>query len=72
VDHVMLDKYTIVEKTRTRIVYNWLQYFDRKALSVEIESQGLVVEEFLGDVAGAPYDPASHEFAAVVRKPAQT
>jgi 2-polyprenyl-3-methyl-5-hydroxy-6-metoxy-1,4-benzoquinol methylase len=71
-DHVVLDKYTIVGETWTRVVYNWLQYFDRDTLGKEIESRGLVVEEFLGDVAGAIFDPAAHEFAAVVRKPRQT
>jgi SAM-dependent methyltransferase len=68
-DHVVLDKYTIIEETRARIIYNWVQYFDRETLRTEIESQGLVVEEFLGNVAGTVYDPAGHEFAAVVRKP---
>jgi len=70
-DKVALDKYTILEETRTRIVYNWLQYFDREALGKEIESRGLVVEEFLGDVAGATFDPALHEFAVIARNPAQ-
>jgi hypothetical protein len=46
-------------------IYSWLQYFDRETLRAEIESRGLVVEELLGDVAGAAYDPAGHEFAAV-------
>ncbi len=71
-EHVVLDKYTIVEPARTRVVYNWLQYFDREALRQEIEGQGLVVEEFLGNVAGAAFDPAAHEFAAVVRKPSRS
>jgi SAM-dependent methyltransferase len=70
-EHVVLDKYTIVEERRTRAVYNWLQYFDREALRKEIESQGLVVEDLLGDVAGAVYDPAAQELAVVVRKPSR-
>jgi hypothetical protein len=69
-ERVVLDKFTIVEETRTRVVYNWLQCFDREMLRAELEGQGLVVEEFLGDVAGAAYDPASHEFAVVARTPA--
>ncbi len=68
-EKVVLDKYTIVEETRTRVVYNWLQYYDRKALETEIEGRGLVVEEFLSDVAGATFDPASQEFAVIARKP---
>jgi SAM-dependent methyltransferase len=71
-DRVVLDKYTIIEETRARTIYNWLQYFDRETLRTEIESQGLVVEEFLGNVAGAVYDPAGHEFAVIVRNPSRT
>jgi 2-polyprenyl-3-methyl-5-hydroxy-6-metoxy-1,4-benzoquinol methylase len=67
-ERVVLDKYTIVEEARTRTIYNWLRYFDPEDLKGEIDGAGLQVEEFLGDVAGGAYDPASHEFAAVVRK----
>jgi hypothetical protein len=66
-EHVGLDKYTLVEETRTRVIYNWLQYFEPDGLRREVESHGLVVEEVLGDVAGAAFDPASPEFAIVVR-----
>ena len=68
-ERVLLDKYTIVEKARTRVVFNWLQCFDREGLRNEIEGQGLVIEEVLGDVAGGPFDPASPEFAVIARKP---
>lgn len=54
---VTLDKYTIVQSDRTHVVYNWLQYFDCSGLKTEIEAHGLVFEEFLGDVAGAKFDP---------------
>jgi hypothetical protein len=53
---------------RTRVVYNWLQYFDRETLGTEIEGRGLVVEEFLGDVSGVPFDPVEHEFAIVATR----
>ncbi len=66
-EHVGLDKYTIVEEARTRVVYNWLQYFEAGGLRREIESHALAVEEVLGDVAGTAFDPASPEFAIVVR-----
>ncbi|HUU44482.1 MAG TPA: class I SAM-dependent methyltransferase [Acidobacteriota bacterium] len=69
-EKVVLDKYTIVEATRTRVNYNWLQYFGPDTLKREIEGCGLVVEEVLGDVAGAAFDAAAHEFAVVARKPA--
>ena len=68
-DLVPLGKYTIVEQARTRVVYNWLQCFDRESLAAEIENRGLIVQEVPGDVAGASYAPASHEFAVVAAHP---
>lgn len=68
-ERVLLDKYTIVEEARTRVVLNWLQCFDSEGLKAEIEGQGLVIEEVLGDVAGGAFDPASPEFAVIARKP---
>jgi SAM-dependent methyltransferase len=68
-EKVVLDKYTIVEEARTRVVYNWLQYFDPEALGKEIEGRGLAVEEFLGDVGGATFDSTLDEFAVIARKP---
>lgn len=68
-EKVMLDKYTIVEQARTRVIYNWLQYYDPAALEQEIGGRGLVVEEILGDVAGGAFDPRAHELAVIARKP---
>ena len=68
-EKVVLDKYTIIEETRTRVVYNWLQYYDRQALGNEFTEHGFIVEEFLGDVAGAAFEPESREFAIIARKP---
>jgi len=65
---VTLDKYTIIEASRTWQVYNWLQYFRPKTLRVEIEACGLQVVELLGNVAGAPYDDTGTEFAVVVQR----
>ncbi len=71
-EKVVLDRYTIVEPARVRVVYNWLQHYDPGALTREVEGSGLVVEEVLGDVAGGEFDPAASEFAVVARKPAST
>ena len=68
-EKVVLDKYTIIEESRSRTIYNWLQYYDRDSLKTEIEAQGLSVTEFLADVAGTPFDPGSDEFAVVATKP---
>jgi SAM-dependent methyltransferase len=67
-DNVSLDKYTIIEKERTRAVYNWLQYFSQDSLKKEFEENGFKVESFYSDVAGKPFSPDSADMAVVVRK----
>ena len=67
-EKVTLDKYTVIEESRTRVVYNWLQYFSTESLAAEFEENGFRVEAFFSDVAGKAYDPASEEFALVARK----
>ena len=65
---VTLDKYTIVEKTGTRVVYNWLQHFSRDSLTEELESSGFEVMEFYADVAGTPFHPESPDMAVVAER----
>lgn len=65
---VTLDKYTIIEESRRRVVYNWLQYFTRDSLKNEFEQNGLTVEEYFADVAGTEYNPDGDEFSVVARK----
>jgi 2-polyprenyl-3-methyl-5-hydroxy-6-metoxy-1,4-benzoquinol methylase len=67
-EKVILDKYTIIEESRKRVVYNWLQYFSTKSLSEEFEENGFKVEDFYSDVAGTTFDPESTEFALVAKK----
>jgi len=67
-EKVILDKYTIVEPTHTRTIYNWLQCFSPESLTREFEDCGFSVEAMYSDVAGASFDPSSAEFAAVARK----
>jgi cyclopropane fatty-acyl-phospholipid synthase-like methyltransferase len=67
-DKVVLDKYTIVEATRTRTVYNWLQYFSPENLEKEFVECGFTIEAVLGNVAGAKYDAGASEFAVVARR----
>jgi hypothetical protein len=66
-EKVTLDKYTIVEKERTRTVYNWLQYFSQESLREELEKNGFKVEEFYSDVAGSAIYPESPEIAIVAK-----
>ena len=67
-EKVVLDRYTIVEAERTRTVDNWLQYFSPETLAEECARAGFAVEALFADVAGAPYNPAGHEFAVIARK----
>lgn len=65
---VRLDKYTVVEPTRIRTVYNWLQYFDLESLTAEFSDAGLDVKESFANVAGKPYTPDAPEIAVVAGK----
>jgi hypothetical protein len=67
-EKVTLDKYTIIEESRTRTVYNWLQHFSKKSLQDEFEENSFKVEEFYSDVAGSPFDPEISEIAIVATK----
>lgn len=67
-EKVVLDQYTIVEKNRTRTVYNWFQHFEPEDLKREFAESGLVVVETYADVAGSPYERDGDEFAIVARK----
>ena len=67
-EKVVLDKYELIEASRTRTVYNWLQYFSPEALEREFVDCGFTVENLYSDVAGTPYESESPEFAMVARK----
>jgi SAM-dependent methyltransferase len=67
-EKVALEKYTIVESDRTREVYNWLQYFSPADLEREFVEAGFSVKCLYSDVAGAPYDRKSREFAIIANR----
>lgn len=67
-ERVALDKFVIVEADRTRTLFNWIQCFDPTTLAAELGEAGLRIDATLGNVTGAPFDPASPEFAVVVRR----
>lgn len=67
-EKVILDKYTIIEKARTRTIFNWLQYFSPDTLREEFDANGFKIEEFYSDVAGKTFDSKSQEIAVVARK----
>ncbi len=67
-EKVTLDKYTIIEESQTRVVYNWLQYFSEESLTAEIEKKGFQVEALFADVAGSNFSIESPEFAIVAKR----
>ena len=67
-EKVILDKYTIIEESRKRVVYNWLQYFSKDSLRKEFEENGFKVEELYSDVAGKTFTPESAEIAIIAKK----
>ena len=68
-EKVVVDKYTIIERTRTRTVYNWFQYFSPEDLEKAFTERGFNIENLYADVAGSSFDPRNTEFAVVARKP---
>jgi cyclopropane fatty-acyl-phospholipid synthase-like methyltransferase len=67
-EKVILDKYTIIEESRKRVIYNWLQYYSKDSLRQEFEENGFRVEEIYSDVAGKTFDPESPEIVIVAKK----
>lgn len=65
---VLLDKYTIIEASRKRVVYNWLQCYSKDALENEFVENGFTVEGVYADVAGQAYAPDAAEIALVAKK----
>ena len=71
-EKITLDKYTIIEETRTCVVYNWLQYFSQDSLREEFEENGFEAQEFYSDVAGSAFLPESPDIAIVAIKAKNT
>ena len=67
-EKVILDKYTIIEESRKRVVYNWLQCYSKDSISNEFEENGFKVEELYSDVAGKAFTSESTEIAIVAKK----
>ena len=67
-EKIILDKYTIVEASQTKTIYNWLQYFSLESLRKEFRENGFRIDECYSDVAGTPFSPDSNEYAIVANK----
>jgi len=66
-EHATLDKYEVVERDRTRTIYNWLQYYNAETLTAELAESGFAVERFVGDLTGSAFDPDAAEFGVIAR-----
>jgi len=64
-EKILLDKYTIVEQSQIRTVYNWIQCFSPESIQAEFAEHDLQVEEQYADVAGTAFSPDTTEFAIV-------
>ena len=64
-EKVVLDKYTIIEESRQRVVYNWFQCYCEDSLRREFEGNGFKVEALYSDVAGKTITSDSTEIAIV-------
>lgn len=67
-EKIILDKYTIIDESQKRTVYNWLQCYSKDSLRNEFEESGFNVKELYSDVAGKPFTAESTEIAIVARK----
>ncbi len=67
-EKVSLDKYSIIEKSKVRVVYNWLQYYSEASLRDEFKKAGFEIEETFSDVAGTKLSVDSSEMAVIARK----
>lgn len=66
-EKVSLDKYTSVEPSTTREIFNWLQYFTVDALARELSESGLSIDAMCSDVAGSEFSEETDEFAIVAK-----
>lgn len=64
-ENVYLEKHEIVEERRSRTYLNWIQHFDPRSLTVELERDGFAIESLRSDVAGTPYRDDAPYLAAI-------
>jgi SAM-dependent methyltransferase len=69
-EQAYLERYLIVEPTRNRELFNWMQCYDPPGLRAELQEAGWDLEVTLGNVAGDPYDLEA-PFFAVIAEPGE-
>lgn len=66
-EKVTLDKYTIIEKDRTRRIFNWLQHYDQESVAKEFSESGLKIVKYMANVAGDEFKADENEFAIIAQ-----
>jgi len=67
-EQLILGKHIIIDKDRTREIYNWFQCFSRETLKAELLESGLEITACFSDVSGAPLTSDSTQMAVIARK----
>jgi len=67
-EQMLLDKFKIVEKSKTRENFNWFQCYSIETISAELSQYGFQVVEYFSNVAGDTYEEQSKEIAIVAKK----
>jgi len=69
-EHLLCDKYTVVDKDRKIEIYTWNQCYDVESLKKVFEENGLRITECYSDVAGTPLSNDTRVIAVVAVKSA--
>lgn len=67
-EHVVLDKYAIIEEDQIREVYNWIKCFDLPNIKALLIENGFDSIDFYSNVCGDEYSSNSKEIGIVARK----
>lgn len=67
-EKVVLDKHTIIEENKTKVIYNWLKHYSLEEITRELEEAGFMVEEVFSNVAGDKYKGDSLEIAVAAKR----
>ena len=70
VEKVVLDKFSLFEADRSRVIYNWLQYYSMDSLTREFAENGFSIMERYADTTGTAYHPGSPEITLLAGKSA--
>ena len=65
---VVLDKHTIIEENKTKVIYNWLKHYSIEEITRELEEAGFIVEEVYANLAGDEYNEDAMEIAVVAKR----